>query len=76
MFGVIQIIFKVSFYFRLNESSPWQEYIYEFKVDYQARISLQDYNQQEIKYFYFFYFGYVNQHNSHPLTVPNVHLQI
>lgn len=44
--------FKVSFYFRLNESSPWQEYIYEFKVDYQARISLQDYNQQEIKYFY------------------------
>lgn len=44
--------FKVSFYFRLNGSSPWQEYIYEFKVDYQARISLQDYNQQEIKYFY------------------------
>lgn len=39
-------------YFRLNGSSPWQEYIYEFKVDYQARISLQDYNQQEIKYFY------------------------
>ena len=42
----------LKYHFRLNESSPWQEYIYEFKVDYQARISLQDYNQQEIKYFY------------------------
>ena len=44
--------FTVKFYFRMNASSPWQEYEMTFKVEYQTRISLQDYNQQEIKYFY------------------------
>lgn len=33
-------------------SSPWQEYEVTFKVEYQTRISLQDYNQQETGYFY------------------------
>ena len=36
----------------MNASSPWQEYEVTFKVEYQTRISLQDYNQQETGYFY------------------------
>lgn len=44
--------FTVKFYFRMNASSPWQEYEVTFKVEYQTRISLQDYNQQETGYFY------------------------
>jgi len=44
--------FKVKFYFRLNESSPWQEYIYEFKVNYQSRISLLGLDHEEVKFLY------------------------